>query len=157
MKRTLMLLAVGIVALAGLVGCSALQQQSLASAAANAQTKITQACTVVQPTLLDLSASVPGNANLALLTKDNAKVCAAVAALDPTNVNTLINTTIPEAIGLVGLLPIDDGTQSAIKLALGAASLALSNWLAVYGQPAATAPDPASAPAGASTAVVAAS
>ncbi len=125
MKRTLMLLAVGIVALAGLVGCSALQQQAVVSAAANAQAMITQACTVVQPTLLDLSASAPTNANLALFTKDNAKVCAAVAALDPTNVNTLVNTTIPEAIGLVGLLPIDADTQTAIRFALGAASIAL--------------------------------
>lgn len=155
MKRTRMLLAAVLLTLVGLAACTAAQQQTVASAAENAQTKITKACTVVQPTLLDLSASVPGNANLAKLTKDNAKVCAAVAALDPTNVNTLVNTTIPEAIGLVGLLPIDADTQTAIRLALGAASIALSNWLEVYGQPLTTPTTPTAPVSGASAPVAA--
>jgi hypothetical protein len=89
----------------------------------------------VQPTLLDLSASIPGDPNLALLAQDNGKLCAAVATLDPSNVESLVNTVIPQAIGLVSLLPIDSGTQATIRLALAAASIALSNWLAVYGQP----------------------
>ncbi len=151
MKR-IMLLVAGLVVLALSAGCTVAQQQNLATLAANAKTQVKNACGIVQPVLLDLSASVPGDANLAKLSDDNVKVCAAVAALDPTNVQSLVNTVIPEAIGLVSLMPIDPATQTTIRIAMGAASLALSNWLNVYG-PAATAPavpSPASAPIGAS-------
>jgi hypothetical protein len=138
--------AIAIAAMAAiclLAGCSTAQQQDLSTLAANAKVQVSKACMLVQPTLLDLNASMPGNLELQTLTADNAKVCAAVAALDPTNVQSLINTVIPEAIGLVSLLPMDPAKQDAIKLALGAASIALSNWMIVYGQ---QAPAPASAP-----------
>jgi hypothetical protein len=147
--KKLMLLAAGLVAsLAILAGCTAAQQQTIDALATNAKTQVAQACTIVQPVLLNLSASIPGDANLALLATDNGKLCAAVAALDATTVQSLINTVIPQAIGLAVLLPIDPATQTSIKIALGAASLALSNWLLVYGTPAATA---ASAPVAASS------
>lgn len=131
-------LAAGFAALVALVGCTAAQQQTIDAVAANAKAQVSQACTIVQPVLLNLSASVPGDANLALLAADNGKLCAAVTALDATSVQSLINTVIPQAIGLAALLPIDAATQTTVKIALGAASLALSNWLLVYGQSATT-------------------
>ncbi|MFM0503989.1 hypothetical protein [Paraburkholderia caffeinilytica] len=148
MKNILTAFAVCLVTLA-LGACTVAQQQTIDAVAANAKTQVSQACTIVQPVLLNLSASMPGDANLALLTADNGKLCAAVVALDATSVQNLINTVIPQAIGLVALLPIDAATGNTVRIALGAASLALSNWLLVYGAPA-VAPTPASAPIGAS-------
>lgn len=142
MKRFSMLLAAGFAALIVLAGCTSAQQQNIQTLAANAQTQAKNACAVVQPTLIDLAASMPTDANLKLLTTDNAQLCAAVGALDPTSVQNLVDTLIPQAIGLVGVLPVDPTTQVAIRLALGAASIALSNWLVVYGTP--VAPVPAS-------------
>ncbi|MCW3641758.1 hypothetical protein K6Y74_00805 [Burkholderia cenocepacia] len=141
-------LAAGIVASVLIVaaGCTTAQQQKLEQLAATAKVQVAQACAVVQPTLLDLSASLPADANLKLLADDNGKLCAAAAALDATNVQSLVNTVIPQAIGLVGLLPVDPGAQATIRLALGAASIALSNWLAVYGTSATTVPGAASTP-----------
>ena len=142
-----MLLAAGIAASALVVmaGCTTAQQQDLTALAANAKTQVAKACAVIQPTLLDLSASMPADANLKLLAEDNGKLCSAAAALDSTSVQSLINTIIPQAIGLVGLLPIDPAAQASVKLALGAASIALSNWLVVYGSNSATGvPSPAS-------------
>jgi hypothetical protein len=132
--KNLMLLAAGVVLFAiSFAGCTPAQQADVAHLAANAQTKVIKACAVVQPVLLDLSASVPADPNLALLAKDNGKLCAAVATLDPTNVQSLVDTIIPQAIALASLLPIDGVTQNAIRLALGGAQLALSNWLTAYG------------------------
>lgn len=133
-----------IAALIALTACTAAQQQNAATLAANAQKQVGNACLIVQPTLADLSASIPADENLAKLTAANAKICTAVASLNVATAQSLIDTVIPQAIGLVSLLPIDPATQTTIKIALGAASLALSNWLMVYGQPAATAA-PASA------------
>ncbi|TDV04701.1 hypothetical protein [Paraburkholderia caballeronis] len=155
--KKLMLLAAGLVLFAlSVAGCTPQQQQTLASLAAKAQTNVVKACAVVQPVLLNLSAAIPADPNLKTLTADNGKLCAAVATLDPTNVQSLVNTVIPQAIGLVALLPIDPATQNSIRLALGAASLALSDWLAVYGTPTAAAA-PASTPAAASAPVAASS
>ncbi|RQZ78862.1 hypothetical protein DF056_20940 [Burkholderia cepacia] len=144
--KKLMPLAAGIVASVLIVaaGCTTAQQQKLADGAATAKVQVARACAVVQPTLLDLSATLPGDANLKQLAADNGQICAAAQALDVASAQSLVNTLIPQAIGLVGMLPIDPAAQASIRLALGAASIALSNWLAVYGTPAA-------APAAAST------
>ncbi|WP_146758013.1 hypothetical protein [Paraburkholderia unamae] len=48
---------------------------------------------------------------------DNGKLCAAVAQLDATNARSLVDAVIPQAIGLVSLLPLDSGTATGIKLA----------------------------------------
>ncbi|AYQ38350.1 MULTISPECIES: hypothetical protein [Burkholderia cepacia complex] len=146
--KKLMPLAVGIAVsiLVVTAGCTAAQQQKLEQLAATAKVQVAQACAVVQPTLLDLSASLPDDANLKQLAADNGQICAAAQALDATSAQSLVNTLIPQAIGLVGMLPIDPAAQASIRLALGAASIALSNWLVVYGTPAATAPAAASTP-----------
>ena len=148
--KKLMLLAAGIVLFAfSAAGCTPAQQADVAALAATAQAKVTKACSVVQPVLLDLTASIPADPNLKQLADDNGKFCEAIATLDPTNVKDLIDTLIPQTIGLVALLPIDPLTQNAIRLALGAAQLALSNWLQAYGAPVETAA--ASTPTAAST------
>ena len=146
--KKLMPLAAGIVASVLIVaaGCTPAQQQKLADLATTAKVQVAQACAVVQPTLLDLSATLPADANLKQLAADNGQICAAAQALDATSAKSLVNTLIPQAIGLVGMLPIDPAAQASIRLALGAASIALSNWLVVYGAPAATAPAAASTP-----------
>ncbi|MBR8379765.1 hypothetical protein KDW20_28720 [Burkholderia cenocepacia] len=146
--KKLMPLAAGVVASVLIVaaGCTTAQQQKLADLAATAKVQVAQACAVVQPTLLDLSASLPNDESLKQLSDDNGKLCAAAQSLDPTSAQTLVNTLIPQAIGLVGMLSIDPAAQTSIRLALGAASIALSNWLVVYGTPAATAPAAASTP-----------
>ncbi|WP_175785373.1 hypothetical protein [Burkholderia ambifaria] len=146
--KKLMPLAAGIAASVLIVaaGCTAVQQQKLEQLAATAKVQVAQACAIVQPTLLDLSASLSADANLKLLAEDNGKLCAAAQSLDATSAQSLVSTLIPQAIGLVGLLPVDPGTQMTIRLALGAASIALSNWLVVYGAPATTAPAAASTP-----------
>jgi len=156
--KKLMLLAAGIVASLAVVlaGCTTAQQQTFAELAANAKAQVAKACAVVQPTLLDLSASMPSDANLKLLAADNGKLCAAAASLDVASAQGLVDTAIPQAIGLVGLLPLDPATQTTIRLALGGASIALSNWLAVYGPSSSTAApasgtSAASAPTAAST------
>jgi hypothetical protein len=118
------------------------QSPSLDTLAANAKSQIAQACMVVQPTLVDLKVSLPTDPNLALLVSSNAQLCAAASSLDPVNAQTLINTLIPQALTLVDLIPVDPGTKIAIRIALGAASVAISNWLMVYNQPV----TPASAP-----------
>lgn len=157
LKRAL-LLAVGVCALVSTVACTTAAQQNVATLAALAQSNVEKACTVVQPVLLNLSASIPGDPNLKLLATDNGQLCAAVASLDATNVQGLINTVIPSAIALVSLLPIDTATANTIRLALGAASLALSNWLAVNGTTSSTtSTGAASTAAAASAAAVATS
>ncbi|HEY1999919.1 hypothetical protein [Paraburkholderia sp.] len=150
MKRML-LIAAGLVASIAIAACTPQQQQTLASLAAAAQFQAKNACSIVQPVLLNLQALLPGDDTVAQLADDNGDLCKAVATLDPTNVGSLINTAIPEMIGLVALLPVDPATATAIRLGLGAASLALSNWLLMYGTPAATAPSSASAPTAASS------
>ena len=134
MKRTL-LIGACLVASIAFGGCTAEQQQTLASLAAGAQKQAKNACGIVQPVPRNLQASLPGDGAVAQLTDDNGKLCKAVASLDPTDVSSLVNTAIPEMIGLVALLPVDPGTATGIRIALGAASLALSNWLITYGAP----------------------
>lgn len=105
-----------------------------ATVAANAKTQITNACLVIQPTLLNLTASMPDDVNLAKFTKANGEFCQAVNTLDYTNAMTLVNTLIPEMITLVGSLPVDDPTKTSLRIALGASSVALSQYLIVYHQ-----------------------
>lgn len=138
MKKTISRLMapalMGCVLLFGIVGCTSQQQAQLAVLAANAKAKAANACMVIQPTLVDLAAAQPTNTTLATFRDDNAKLCAAVTSLDATSVQSLVNTSIPQLITLTNLLPIDPAQKSAIQLALTAASIALSNWLTVYGQ-----------------------
>lgn len=133
MKR-LFIAVLALVSIA-LAACTAAQQADVTKLAATAQTNARSACALVQPTLADIAAAYPGDAKAATLAADNGKICAAVAALDPASVQTLVNTTIPEAIGLVGAFVTDRAKAQQIQSALGVLSLALSNWLAFAAQP----------------------
>jgi hypothetical protein len=138
MKKLMLLAGVVVLSAFSIAACTPQQQANVASLASIAQEKVTNGCNLMQPVLLDLSASIPGDTNLKTLTDDNGKFCEAIATLDPTNVKSLIDTLIPEAMGLVALLPIDPVTQGTIRVALGAAQLALSNWLQAHGTAVAT-------------------
>jgi hypothetical protein len=151
MKR-IMLLAAGIVASALLfAGCAA-----TTAVATNFQTQVAKACAVVQPTLLSVQAMTVSDPSQQLIlgqvVKDNAALCAANVSIDPSTVSNLVNTSIPAAVQVVGLLPIDDAAKTSVQIGLMAFQVALSAALAQFGTataPAAT-PTPASAPIGAS-------
>lgn len=132
MKKFLMFVAVLLAA------CSSVPTGNADALAANAKVQITNACLVIQPTLLNLSASLPTDQNLATFTKANGEFCTAVNTLDYSSAMALVNTLIPQMVGMVGSLPVDDGTKTSIRIALGASSIALSQWLIVYGQPSST-------------------
>lgn len=132
-----LLLAVVVLALAA---CTVAQQQTASDAVTKAKTQIANACLVVQPTLVDIQASMAAapdaqKAIVAMVVTDNAKICAGASSVDAASAQSLVNSVIPEVIAGLALLPIDPATKMTIQIALGAASVALSNFLVVYGQP----------------------
>lgn len=142
------LIAAGTAASIFFAGCSTAPQVAGAF-----QAQVAKACAVVQPTLLSVQAMTAQDpaqqAVLGKLVTDNAAVCAANASLDPSSVTALVNTSIPAAIQVVGLLPIDDAAKVSVQIGLIAFQTALSAAIAQYGSPV-VAPAPASAPIGAS-------
>lgn len=139
MKKSAFVLLFGLLA-----ACTTVQQQDASKMLANAKTQIANACAVVQPTLVDVAAAYPTDASVSAVVKANGAFCAGAASVDQTNAQTIINTTIPQLISAISALPIDAEKKTTIQIALGAASVALSNFLMVYGQQ-------ASAPVGASS------
>lgn len=128
----LLKLAMAIVAgAATITACTTTQQAQITALATNAVAKAGQACQFIQPTLVTLQTAMPNDANVATLVTDNAALCKAFAALDPTNGATLINTLIPQAMTIVDLIPINSDQKSTIKILLVAASAAITNWLVV--------------------------
>jgi hypothetical protein len=130
-------LAALVVALAA---CTTVQQQTASGALAKAKTQIANACLVVQPTLVNLQAGLiaaPAAQQelIATVVLDNAAFCAAASNVSAASAQSIVNTTIPELIKALALLPIPDADKLTIQIALGAASVALSNFLVVYGQP----------------------
>lgn len=130
MKKFLILLVVAFLA-----ACASAPQGDANALASNAKTQITNACLVIQPTLLNLTASMPNDKNLEAFTKANGEFCMAVNTLDYSSAMNLVNTLIPQLVSMVGSLPVDDGTKTTMRIALGASSVAISQWLIVYGQP----------------------
>jgi hypothetical protein len=144
-----MLLAAALVAsVAILAGCA-----EVPKVAGDFQAQVSKACQIVQPTLLSVQAmTVQDPAQQVILGKlvtDNAAICAANASLDPSSVTALVNTSIPAAIQVVGLLPIDDAAKVSVQIGLIAFQTALSAAIAQYGSPV-VAPAPASDPVAAS-------
>jgi hypothetical protein len=159
--KKLMLLAVGIVASIAFAGCAVAP-----TVVANFQSQVAKACSVVQPTLQSVQAMTVSDPAqqliLGQMVKDNAALCAANASIDPTSVTALVNTSIPAAIQVLALLPIDPSAKTSAQIGLIAFQVALSAALAQYAAPAAapvpsSAPVPASAPAAVSAPLVAAS
>lgn len=128
-----------------LVGaCTTTQQQDASKLLTQAKLQIANACSVVQPTLVNVQAAYPNDATVASVVAANGAFCSGVASVDQTNAQTIINTTIPKLISAISALPIPAADKTTVQIALGAASVALSNFLIVYGQQ-------ASAPVGASS------
>lgn len=138
MKRLLICL-VAVFAIAGCV--------NTARVAGNLQTQVAKACAVVQPTLLSVQAmTVTDPAQqliLGQLVADNAALCTANASINPTSVTALINTSIPAAIQVLALLPVDQAAKTTAQIGLIAFQTALSAALMQFGAPVA-APAPAS-------------
>jgi len=138
-----MLLAAGLAALVFFAGCA-----NAPKVAADFQTQVAKACAVVQPTLLSVQAmTVSDPAQQVIIgqvVKLNGSVCAANASVDPFSVAALVNTSIPAAVQVIALLPIDEAAKSGAQIGLMAFQVALSAALAQYGSPTATAPAAAS-------------
>lgn len=124
--------AAAVAALALVSGCANSPQ-----VVADFKTQVVKACAVVQPTLLSVQAMTaddPVKAGvLAQLITDNSAVCAAGASIDPTSVQALVGTSIPAAIKVLGVLPIDANVKQTAQLGLMAFQVALSASLAQYG------------------------
>ena len=146
MKRTLM---VGLFLL--LAACTTAQQQTAQQNLAKAQQLIVQGCSIVQPTLVSVQTMDPAIAPFVLA---NGAFCAAQNAIDVKSIQTMVQTSIPAAIGLVQnstLIPAEQkpvvvGGMTAFQIALSAAMVVIEQNTPA---PAATAPAPASTPVGA--------
>ncbi|NYH21367.1 hypothetical protein [Paraburkholderia bryophila] len=140
--KKLMLLAAGVVLSIAFAGCA-----ETVTVATDFQTQVAKACAVVQPTLLSVQAMTVSDPAQQLIlgevVKDNAALCAANASINPTSVSNLVNTSIPAAVQVVGLLPIDSAAKTSAQIGLMAFQVALSAALAQFGAPTA-APAPAS-------------
>ncbi|NUY33312.1 hypothetical protein F0160_22770 [Paraburkholderia sp. JPY303] len=138
-----MLLAAGIAASIALAACSTTQQASVADHAAKLQQIVQNGCLVVQPTLTAVAALDPAVAAAATA---NGLFCSTTGAITVTSVQTLLATGVPaleKAIEASTQIPADQ--KPIFIAAMGIFQLTLTNAMAVYGQPAPTAP--ASAPA----------
>jgi len=148
MKR--MLLAAGIAASMLLGACTPAQQQQVSTVAVNVNAQVTKACGVFQPVALDAQVlySLDPKVDLAINAMNG--LCAANAAIDPTNVQTIAKTTLPAAVkALAGVTGVDPKIVQAVGNALTLANVALNLWVNSYVPTAGTA-TPASAPVAAS-------
>lgn len=147
MFKRMLLIAAGLLLSACFAACSTTQQADVAQKAQFLQTQVAKACSVVQPTLLSIKAmEVADPAQEAVFTTLadlNGKVCAAGATIDPSSVSALVNTTIPAALQVVALVPMDPATKMGVQVGLIAFQTALSAALVQYG-PIASAPVAAS-------------
>ena len=132
-------LAAGLVAALAFAGCANAPQ-----VAGNFQVQVAKACAVVQPTLLSVQAMTVSDPTqqviIGQVVKLNGSVCAANASVDPSNVFALVNTSIPAAVQVIALLPIDEAAKSGAQIGLMAFQVALSAALAQYGTPAVAVP-----------------
>jgi hypothetical protein len=138
-----MLLTAGLAALMFFAGCANAPQ-----VAGEFQTQVAKACAVVQPTLLSVQAMTVSDPTQQVIIRQvvqlNGSVCAANASVDPSNVFALVNTSIPAAVQVIALLPIDEAAKSGAQIGLMAFQVALSAALAQYGAPTTAAPAAAS-------------
>jgi outer membrane murein-binding lipoprotein Lpp len=143
MKFERMLLAAGLAASLIFAGCA-----NAPKVAGDFQAQVAKACAVVQPTLLSVQAMTVNDPAqqviIGQVVKLNGSVCAANASVDPSNVSALVNTSIPAAVQVIALLPIDEAAKSGAQIGLMAFQVALSAALAQYGTPTTAAPAPAS-------------
>jgi len=120
-----------------LFGCTTAQQADVAQKAQMLQAQVMKACAVVQPTLESVATLESQNpaqkAVFDTLVSANGKVCAAGSSVDATSVASLVNTTIPAALQVVTLIPMDPAVKTGVQIGLIAFQTALSAALAQYG------------------------
>lgn len=134
-----LLFAVGFAVTIAFAACTTAQQQTAASAATTFQTRVAQACAVVQLELNSLASLASGgnplfasqSAALTALATDNAAVCHAAADVDTASVRSLVDTSIPAALAIVSDLPLDDQTRLAVQAGLIVFQTTLSAALAM--------------------------
>ncbi|ARK96178.1 hypothetical protein [Burkholderia pseudomallei] len=133
-----MLLAACLFTPIAIAACTTAQQQTATTVATTFQTRVEQACAVVQPELNSLAAlASDGNVLLSsqafvltALATDNAAVCHTTADVDTASVQSLVNTSIPSAVAIVNDLPLDAQTRLAVQAGLIVFQTALSAALA---------------------------
>ncbi|MEX3787297.1 hypothetical protein [Paraburkholderia sp. BR14374] len=133
-----LLLAAGLATPIAFVACTTAQQQPATTIATTFQTRVEQACAVVQPELNSLAALAsdgntllaPQASALAALATDSTAVCQATTSVDTASVQSLINTSIPAALAIANDLPLDDQARLAVQAGLIAFQAALSVALA---------------------------
>ncbi|WP_234744908.1 hypothetical protein [Burkholderia sp. WTPI3] len=133
-----LLLAAGLVTPIAFGACTTAQQQQATTVATTFQTRVQQACAVVQPELNSLAA-LASNGNtllasqvsaLAALAADSTAVCQATTSVDTASMQSLINTSIPAALTIVNDLQLDDQTRLTVQAGLIVFQTALSAALA---------------------------
>lgn len=117
-----------IAACAALVaGCNSTGPQPVPQ---DLQAKVTQACAVVQPTLVTMQAMQVGDpaqsAVLAEVVKVNGAICAGAGNIDLATIQTAVATTIPEAVKVIALVPMDPVKKAEVQIGLAAFQVALS-------------------------------
>ncbi|WP_250481920.1 hypothetical protein [Caballeronia sp. NCTM5] len=142
MKRTIMLLAAGLVALF-LYACSTVTTVPASDALANLQKQVVKQCAVVQPFLSSMTAmqsqlSSDAIAQLAQASADVSKVCAfasntaegAPVTFSIADVQALANQAIPSLIRIIDLSPLDQAQKTAAEIAITAAQVAIATAIA---------------------------
>ncbi|WP_145956366.1 hypothetical protein [Burkholderia pseudomallei] len=133
-----LLLAAGLATPIAFAACTTAQQQTATTIATTFQTRVEQACAVVQPELNSLAALAsngntllaPQASALSALATDSTAVCQTATNVDTTSVQSLINTSIPAALAIANDLPLDDQARLAVQAGLIAFQAALSVALA---------------------------
>lgn len=144
----IMLLAAGLVAAISFAGCSALQQQQVATVAATVNGQVAKACAVFKPVATDVTALYALNPKVDAAIDGITALCVANAAIDPSSVQTLSETTLPAAIKALASIP---GLTVAQVQQVGGVLTVINTTLAIGLQVYSTATPTASAPAAAST------
>lgn len=134
-----LLLAAGLVTPIAFGACTTAQQQKATAVATTFQTRVQQACAVVQPELNSLAALAsngntllaPQASALAALATDSTAVCQATTGVDTASMQSLIKTSIPAALTIVNDLPLDDQTRLTVQAGLIVFQTALSAALAM--------------------------
>ncbi|HDR9123308.1 TPA: hypothetical protein QDB31_000286 [Burkholderia vietnamiensis] len=121
-----LLLAAGLATPIAFAACTTAQKQTATTIAATFQTRVEQACAVVQPELNSLAALASGGnvllasqaSVLAAIATDSTAVCRSTAGIDTSSAQSLVNASIPATLAIMGDLPLDDKTRLAVQAAL---------------------------------------
>ncbi|KVG31463.1 hypothetical protein [Burkholderia diffusa] len=133
-----LLLAAGLATPIAFAACTIAQKQTATTIATTFQTRVEQACAVVQPELNSLAALAsngntllaPQASALAALATDSTAVCDTATNVDTASVQSLINTSIPAALAIANDLPLDDQARLTVQAGLIVFQTALSVALA---------------------------